>query len=465
MLLRFRVSNFQSFDELQTFSMIKGKRLKKHAEHIITEGPIPLLKYTEIFGANAGGKSNLIDAVRFARNTILLGLPNNSLRCFCRVSPDNKTKPSSFEFEIKIKNKYYSYGFSVILSEKKLIDEWLYQIFPDKGDKEIFVRKIDDGVFTVGSELDESSKSFFEPYKSLISSDSTKLFLTEANRYLSSDKASYPPAANLLSDVLRWFGESLVLIYPENIATQYSAFITKENAEKLKKIIRSFGFGITDFTFTDKKESDLSEFPQFIREKISELFNSAFSADTAAEKTRARNQQHTIAFRYNKDFAIISGKPGSGEYQVQKLQFKHTAGYELFDFSEESEGTIRLLDLIDILFTAEDNDVDKIYLIDEISRSLHPQLTYKFVSEYLSAAGNHTQLIVTTHESHLLNLELLRRDEIWFVDKNYDGVSRLYPLDEFSVRFDKKIGAAYFDGRYGGIPLFERIYPLTQEKS
>ena len=68
--------------------------------------------------------------------------------------------------------------------------------------------------------------------------------------------------------------------------------------------------------------------------------------------------------------------------------------------------------------------------------------------------GSLTQLIVTTHESRLMDFDLLRRDEIWFVDKDQSGASNIYSLEEYNERFDKKIDKAYLEGRYGGVPLF-----------
>ena len=118
------------------------------------------------------------------------------------------------------------------------------------------------------------------------------------------------------------------------------------------------------------------------------------------------------------------------------------------------------MDLLDILFSNE----GETYVIDEIDRSLHPCLTYKFVQKYLRlAAKRDLQLIVTTHESRLLDFGLLRQDEIWIANKNLGGATELYSLDEFNVRFDKKVDKAYLEGRYGGVPIFDTIFPVERE--
>ena len=134
----------------------------------------------------------------------------------------------------------------------------------------------------------------------------------------------------------------------------------------------------------------------------------------------------------------------------------------MFDFDEESDGTIRILDLAEILLTDETN---KVYFIDELDRCLHPQLTCQFIKEFLEhAKKSNNQLIVTTHESRLLDLEILRRDEIWFADKKA-GETSLYSLEEFCERFDKKIDKAYLDGRYGGIPILNSFFPVDTDEN
>ena len=118
---------------------------------------------------------------------------------------------------------------------------------------------------------------------------------------------------------------------------------------------------------------------------------------------------------------------------------------------------MRMLDLIEILLSNE----PKTYVIDELDRCLHPSLTYKFVKSFLQlAAKRNVQLIVTTHESRLMDFDLLRRDEIWFVNKRENGTSDIYSLEEYNTRFDQKVDKAYLDGRYGGVPIFNTVFPV-----
>ena len=148
----------------------------------------------------------------------------------------------------------------------------------------------------------------------------------------------------------------------------------------------------------------------------------------------------------------------NGGYEIYKQKAVHrnlTFGTEVvFDLSEESDGSIRLLDFIPMLIDLKQNEVD--YLIDEIDRSMHPMLSQKILECYFSGleSGRDTQLIFSTHECNLLNLDLIRADEVWFVEKGKDGASHLTSLAEFKPREDVRKG--YLLGRYGAIPLLPK---------
>ena len=137
--------------------------------------------------------------------------------------------------------------------------------------------------------------------------------------------------------------------------------------------------------------------------------------------------------------------------------------YRILPWTERSfvqYGTVRILDLLEILIAGE----GKTYVIDELDRCLHPSLTYKFVENFLKMAEEkNIQLIVTTHESRLMDFDLLRRDEIWFIDKKKTGESDIYSLEEYNARFDQKIDKAYLEGRYGGVPIFSTIFPVKED--
>jgi hypothetical protein len=125
----------------------------------------------------------------------------------------------------------------------------------------------------------------------------------------------------------------------------------------------------------------------------------------------------------------------------------------LMDMSEESDGTLRLLDLAPILTLPEQRT--RVFVVDELDRSLHPSLCYDLIERFFQQPGS-SQLIVTTHEINILTFDLMRRDEIWFVEKNEQGMSKMYSLEEFTPRYDKDIRRGYLLGRFGAIPLIDR---------
>ena len=143
------------------------------------------------------------------------------------------------------------------------------------------------------------------------------------------------------------------------------------------------------------------------------------------------------------------------ELELSKLMLKHHMGDSdeevSLDIEEESDGTVRLMDLIPILTLGEGES--RVFVIDELDRSLHPNLCYKLIELFLARPAPTSQVIVTTHETNLLDLALLRRDAIWFVEKDQGGASHTYSLEEFTPRYDKDIQKGYLLGRFGAIPF------------
>ena len=138
-------------------------------------------------------------------------------------------------------------------------------------------------------------------------------------------------------------------------------------------------------------------------------------------------------------------------------------GNSIFDFSfkEESDGTKRLFDLVDMLLI---KDEDMLFVVDELERSLHPKLTQHFLELFMEAhSEDRVQLIFTTHEDTIMDQELFRRDEIWFVERDGLNSSKIYSLDRFKERYDKKLSKAYLEGRYGAIPVFKQFNFLDKE--
>jgi uncharacterized protein len=153
-----------------------------------------------------------------------------------------------------------------------------------------------------------------------------------------------------------------------------------------------------------------------------------------------------------------------GKVWAKRLCFRHEEDMGSTKFSnwEESDGTNRLLDYLPILYEAINSK--KVYLIDEIERSIHPLLIKELVKKFSDDTETKGQLIFTTHESNLLDQEIFRPDEIWFTEKNRQGATELYPLSEFKEHHTIDIRKGYLNGRYGGIPFLGNLKDLNWDK-
>lgn len=457
MLIRFNIKNFLSFNtredgSTEEFSMISGK-VRSKKRHIYEDGKIKLLKFAAVYGANAAGKSNLVKAMSFMQHTLVLGLPEGHTEKYCKADSLNKDKASYFEMEIMINGKYYSYGFEAVLSQSRFVSEWLVELYDDNSERVIFERDIEKGRYVLGADLKE--KGLFEKmeiYAGDISDDNTVLFLTVMNKNKKNLYQNYEKA-NILREIFEWFKEALDVNYPNQPISDYSYLSRADNVEEICRIISAFGTGITNFEMVDVPvEKVLGVLPKKIQQHI--------AADIEQKRVEIRNSKEeaklAMIMRSSVDFFIITIDQND-EIRCQTIEFSHGEKEVLFQLSEESDGTVRILDLLEILLAGE----GKTYVIDELDRCLHPSLTHRFVETFLQIAEEKAiQLIVTTHESRLLDFDLLRRDEVWFVNKKKNGESDIYSLEEYNVRFDQKIDKAYLEGRYGGTPIFSTVFPV-----
>ena len=142
-----------------------------------------------------------------------------------------------------------------------------------------------------------------------------------------------------------------------------------------------------------------------------------------------------------------------GDIYAEKIMLDHGNSEELFDLSDESDGTKRLFDLIPLY---ESGRKGKIIVIDELDRSFHSKLTEEYIKRFFEITKEKScQLICTTHDLNLMDLRILRQDEIWFIEREKDHSSRMYSLSDYKQRFDKNILNDYLIGRYGAIPCFQ----------
>lgn len=447
MLMKAKVSNFMSIGKMQELSMISGK-VRGKREHLHISKGINLLRLAAIYGANASGKSNLIGALEFVKRTISEEIPKGYTNKYNRTCKDNIGNPSHFEFEIKIDRKCYSYGFEIVLNENSIISEWLYELSSENHRSEIFYRNLKDKKFHLGKFFkDEDIINRLRIYFEDIKLQDSVLFLSEMNRN-KSDLYKKKSELMVFHNIYKWFTKNLDIIYPTKMFSNYSYFMKKANAEEICETIKAFDTGITNFKIIDAKKDELNN--AIPAELLKEIIEDLEKDITKAKKENGDLGSIGAFLRADKEFYMFDVTK-EHDIEIKTVEFEH-GNCGTYKLSEESDGTRRILELIEILFSENDN---KVYVIDEIDRSLHPLLTKQFIKSYLNSLGNKkTQLIITTHESRLLDFDLLRRDEIWFMNKNSNGNSELYSLEQFNERFDKKIDKAYFGGRYGAIPNF-----------
>ncbi len=435
MLIRFRVSNFLSFKDEVEVSMIPGKA-RKHPNHIVSTGAgrndLSLLRASVFYGANASGKSNLIKALSFAKFLVENGVDAKSSIPVKKFKLDRSCSdlPSKFEFEIRVGDVNYLYGFEV--NPEAVVSEWLFLLRRTAPIK-IFERKllpenetaVEFGKIPYKSEEDRANLKFVAR-----GTRPNQLFLRE----------SIDRNVKYFEQVYNWFAKTLVIIFPHTRGeVEFDA--TKHSSSQMTNYLSQFGTGVCGFglqsTLTD------GEIPKALLDDLG----------TDMEKGGAIVLIDPNAQRY------LIKKEDTGDLSISKLLLKHknirTGEDVLFEAKEESDGTMRLMDLVGIL--SKDTEGNHVYVIDELDRSLHPNLCLELMRQFLARDGK-DQLLVTTHESSLLNLDVLRRDEIWFTEKNAEGASTAYSLEEFAPRYDKDVQKGYLLGRFGAIPLLDKKF-------
>ena len=419
--------------------MIPGKGTLKHEHKSDAIKGVRTLKTSVIFGANASGKSNLIKAVAFGRNLVVKGLSNDVLIDYQPFRLDENTlgKNSRMEFEIQTDGKNYAYGF--VFNRNGIVEEWLYEI-SKTSERKIFERTATNqyDLETLYSKNKKQEHQQFIHFTAKGTPDN-QLFLREL--FVRKGKENLQDVKDIYA-VYGWFLKKLKIVFPH---TRYNEGIKSEieSNEKLHviydELLDYFGTGVKGIALQDI-EVDKVPIPNIIVDSIKEdLLNK--NMDDALSLFHVHGQ----LFIFSKEATNI---------RVQKFMTKHgmSNGSETyFDVKDESDGTNRIIDFIPLIIDLLKGD--NVFLVDEMERSLHPNLIYDIFDIFLTFSNNvNSQLIASTHESSLLTQKLFRKDEIWFAVKNADGSSRLYSLEDYNVRFDKEIRKDYLLGRYKAIP-------------
>ncbi len=448
MLIRFTIENFLSFGERTELSMIPGM-IRSHPDQKISlsnRRDIDILKLGIIYGANASGKTNLIKALTFMKEIVTVGIAPGKNIPFIpnKLCPVKKIKPSRFEIEFRKNNNSYAYGFEI--TEEKIIEEWLFKIDKKKDDA-VFERKLiseDQYEFTFNKNLFISKKeSDFLDFIAL-GTRKNQLFLYEC---IDHEVAGKIYNSKPLIDSISWFRDNLVLIFPDSKFTglHFELESNEEFSESLCKYLNYFDTGIDKVELEEVEFDEIRTFPDNVKNEI------ARDIKPGSKYLITDSQNNTYSF----------SKINNGLISVRKVTVKHqireTGEYVYFNLNQESDGTRRLIDLLPAIIDISKSE--KVFIIDELDRSLHPALSKKFVELFITnALGRESQLVVTTHESGLLDLEKFRKDSIMFIEKDKDNQSVIYSLNDFNIRFDKRIRNDYLHGRFGAVPLIPQTF-------
>ncbi|WP_066505945.1 AAA family ATPase [Abyssisolibacter fermentans] len=449
MLIRYSVENFRSFKTLETFNMVPGSS-KHFNERLYNKDNIKLLRFSAIYGANAAGKSNLIASMKYAKVLIIEGIESLSVTDYYRLDSLYKEKETRFEFEIKIGNKFYAYGISYLISGKEIKGEWLYDITDSKNEIMMFERD-DNKIKTSLNIKDAQEKIRFNVYKNDVEGSTCDLLLKEiGTKKLSSHSQLY-----VIKEIYNWFKFNLRIFKPDEPIGSLDFFSDDIKRDQLGKLLNDLDTGILGISFINVEADELAR--NLPKKTINKLI-----LDLKEAKMQENNKSKSITVRVsNQYYKIILN---DDKVEIKKYVFAHSNDNieALFDLIDESDGTQRIIDLLNLVLAPEE---ENIYIIDELDRSLHPNLVKKFVELFLELGSNKdSQLIVSTHASVLMDLNLLRRDELWFVERDKNCISKLFSLEDFKERYDRRVEKSYLEGRYGAVPLFGTFDRLNLEE-
>lgn len=431
MLINFTLSNWMSFRDTATLTTIASKE-RQHGERLpkIKKYPLRLLPITAIYGGNASGKTNLFQALKFAKYLIVEGIhPDNLIpRQWFRLDNASINQPTEFVFDILIEDTIYQYSFSV--TSEVVIEEKLVERLSTR-DKIIYHRYDGKPHFNSTLAKDDFLKFAFKGTRD------NQLFLTNTvNQQI-----------ELFKPIYDWFKYSLELIAPDERFEPFLQFIDENDPlfNTMNKILTGLDTGIIRLGNEEIKIENI-DISDFLKTKL----NAEIKEGETVKINKLMRQEPIIISR--KKGELIAKKLISYHHHSQQEEIP-------FEIDQESDGTKRIIDLIPVLLDLINPHSNKVFIIDEIDRSLHTLLTRKILETYLDNCHPDTQnqLIFTTHDLLLMDQRLLRRDEMWITERKFDGNTTLISLSEYDdIRYDKDIRKSYLQGRMGGIP---RINP------
>ena len=427
MLIEFKFGNYRSFRDEAVLSM-EATGLGAFKDCLQKYGNTRILPSIAIYGKNGGGKSNVIRAFWLAAQFIRNAQRTQHENAEVPVSPFmlndySRNAPTSFEFTYVLNDVKYIYGFSG--TKRKIMAEYLYHT--PKGQKAIvFEREGQTFKFT-----EQKTK------RKLISETvaENQLFFAVACTMNDTDCIS----------AMQWFRENI--LFSRDYSDIPQQLIEHSNDPNMLKAIKTYAkdadFGIENvqFDFDSKEVSDLSELPDDLPTGVKAALNSFI--------------QILAQTSNNSEVQLKTGKVTATSFHVGKTSAGKAEQFPL-ELSDESDGTRKLMALAPAIESALRNG--GLLLVDEIERELHPMLVEYVIAKFQSRTSNpnNAQIIFTTHNTELMNETLIRKDQIYFVDKKQsDGSSELYTISEFATKTTDNIRKGYLLGKYGAIPNIE----------
>jgi hypothetical protein len=431
MLWQFTVKNYKTFKDKAILSLIASSYDKKtrEAENIYLDEVFNkrILKSAVVYGANASGKSTLINAIAFMRLFVLRssrGQQGDSIDVDpFRLSVTTENKPSEFEVIFSFNRILYRYGFEA--TQEEIISEWLYYK-PKTKEVELFYRD--------GDQID-FHESLFSKGKMVATQG-----LVRKNALLVSVAAQFNEEQAIA--VINWFRNLRVIsTVREYYSQRFTINRTKTPADKQKllTLMKDADLGIQDIEVELMTEDNIpTHYPPSLRNKI--------ITDIKQGNIERVNDILLSHRKYGKDNEFVSNVP----FSLDK---------------DESSGTQKYFNLLGPILDVLENG--QVLVVDELDAQLHPNLLCRIISLFHSTGMNHknAQLIFNTHDTNLLDSGLFRRDQIWFTDKDKYGAAKLYSLADFSseeVRKNEAFEKNYIKGKYGAVPYFGSMDTLNE---
>lgn len=441
MIIRFSVENWMSFRNETSFSMI-ASRETQHDERVpkLKKYRTRVLPIAAIYGGNASGKTNFFQALNFAKKLVVGGTPTDSpiLREPFRLDDDALEQPSYFMFELLIDEIIYEFSFAV--TDKRVVEEKLVQI-KSSSERIIYNRQGDEPNFDASISEDDFVKFVFKGTRD------NQLFLTNS---ISQQIEKASPQGEIFRKIYNWFRDNLVLVAPDSRFREFENFLDEGHFlhASMNEILPQLDTGISRL---GRQDIPFEAIPltEVVRTKIQKDMKEGESVTirlVKGESGKANADEHYVITRKN------------NEWVAKKLVTYHKKldGTEtMFEIKQESDGSQRIINLLPVFLEASADSSKKVFIVDEVNRSLHSLLTKKLIEGYLTACSeqSRSQLLMTTHDVLLMDQQLLRRDEMWVAERDESGISSLIAFSDYKdIRSDKDIRKSYLQGRLGGIP-------------